>query len=726
MSEFIDLDRRFHELTDQELDDFQNLEVWSDLPNSTIGWSELLKHDRAVLLAEAGAGKTAEMRQQVKHLVEKGVFAFFVALDELGGEPIDAILSTDEKKRFEQWVATANPPAWFFLDAVDELKLAQGKLDRALRRLARALEGCLDRVRIIVSCRPSDWRPVLDADTIRNRLRAPPKTPKSTVVLGEPSEEVFLEVLRRDYGQTTRAEGEQHEDAHPNVLRTFVMLPMSDRQIERFAQHRGSHDAGGFLAAVRRHDAWTFARRPLDLAALIETWKQRGTLGTRAQQHDTNVTTKLQDDPDRPGDDLSEMAARDGAERLALALALTRTRSIRSPEQALDADRAEGVLDPERILPDWSAAQRKALLRRALFDPATYGRVRFHHRSTQEYLAARRLRTLREGGMSTKALLRLLFATRYREEVVIPSMRAIAAWSALWHDAVRKMLMEREPEALLSLGDPESLDMATRVGIVREFVAMYGRGGRRGLNIPISEVRRLAHPELASVIRECWHGGTNDDVRELLLELIWQGAVRSCADLAREVAFDVSSAPHHRVVAIRALVVCNREHDLATLASDMLSQSQSWPDRVVHGVAADLFPRFITADQLVALIERTKELKHVAGGFDWVSQQIAEAVEPLSAAAIGLRDGLTDLVRRGRLQETGLYNLHSRFDHVTPALATLCERQRRTRRCGGMCSGPSWRSWMRSIRPTTNGDDSLESCTMASSQTSRATIGNGC
>ena len=115
MSAFIDLDRRFHELTDQELDDFQSLELWGDyLPNSTIGWPELLKHHRAVLLAEAGAGKTAEMRQQVKHLVEKGDSALFVALDELGREPIDAILSTDEKRRLDHWVATANSPAWFF------------------------------------------------------------------------------------------------------------------------------------------------------------------------------------------------------------------------------------------------------------------------------------------------------------------------------------------------------------------------------------------------------------------------------------------------------------------------------------------------------------------------------------------------------------------------------------------------------------------------------------
>ena len=47
-----------------------------------------------------------------------------------------------------------------------------------------------------------------------------------------------------------------------------MMLPMSDKQIECFAQQRGMQDVGAFLAAIRSHDAWTFARRPLDLVAV--------------------------------------------------------------------------------------------------------------------------------------------------------------------------------------------------------------------------------------------------------------------------------------------------------------------------------------------------------------------------------------------------------------------------------------------------------------------------
>ena len=654
-------------------DDLENLAAWSEYLPGSIGWPELLEHDRVALLAEAGAGKTEEMRQQSKRLVEEEKFAFFVALEDLDRGPIDDILAPDDEKRFEEWKASADAPAWFFLDAVDELKLTQGRLERALRRLSKGLEGRLDRARIIVSCRPSDWRPVLDTDTMQKALRAPDKSARGS---SEPSEEVFLEALRHEYGLSTPEPREQQDDDDRNAVHTFVMLPMSDQQIERFAQERGLQDVNEFLAAVRRHGAWTFARRPLDLVALMETWNQSSSLGTREQQHEANVTTKLREDPARPGNDvLSEAKARHGAERLALALTLTRTRSIRSPAQALDADRADGVLDPDGILPDWSAAERQALLRLALFDPATYGRVRFHHRSTEEYLAARRLRSLREKGMSTKALLRLLFATCYGVDVVFPSMRPIAAWLALWDDAVRKTLIDREPETLLSLGDPESLDMDTRAQFLRKFVTTYGRGGWRGLNAPIAEVRRLADPKLAPVIRECWNAARNDEVRELLIEMIWQGAVESCADLAREVAFDGSSTERHRIAAIRALVACNCADDVADLAGNMLEQSTSLPDRVVCAITADLFPQFITAEQLVTLMEKTREPKRTAGGFEWTSLQIVEAIEPLSTPAVQLRDGLANLVLSSRAPENKLYNLHSHFGYLAPALARLCRRQ---------------------------------------------------
>lgn len=675
MNSFIDVQRRFHDLTEEELADTELLLAWSEYEFGTsIDWSDLVQYDRVVLLAEAGAGKTMEMTEQAKRLVGEGRFAFFVPLESLDREPIVDLLSAADAKRFEAWKADCRKTAWFFLDAVDELKLTEGKLDRALRRLSPAIDGHGHRARIIISCRPGDWHSHLDLTTVRDRLPVPTgrrDTPS------QPPDEVFLEALRRTSRETAAADREEDGSPNPGTVRTVAMLPMSDKQIGLFVERSGVDDAPAFLSEVARRKAWTFARRPLDLAELIVTWTSEGRLGTRAQQHEANATAKLKDNPDRPDRGvLSDTRARLGAERLALALALTRTRTIRAPEQALDIRRADGVLDAARILPDWTVTERQTLLRRALFDPATYGRIRFHHRSVQEFLAARRLWVLRERGMSIKALLRLLFAERYGVEVALPSMRALAAWLALWDSAVRKELTRREPEALLSLGDPETLDLAARGDLVRAFAAAYGQGNRRGLNIPIDEVHRLAHPELAPVIRECWgNGPANEDVRELLVEMIWQGRIEGCADLARSVSLDATLHAAHRIIAVRALVACGRDDSVSEIADAILAHPEFWPDRVVHGVAADLFPRFIAADELVALMERTREPRQTVGGFAWVSPQIVRTIEPWSEPAVALRKAMADLVWRGRRQTSSPYHIHGRFDHLAPALAMLCDRQ---------------------------------------------------
>ena len=672
---FIDLERRFHVLTDAELEDVEALVSLSeDRFGPDEGWSELLNYSRVILLAEAGAGKTVEMREQAKRLAGEGKFAFFAALESIDHESVGDCLSPDEARRFEAWKENREAPAWFFLDAVDELKLTKGKLDRALLRLARDIDSNLHHAHIIISCRPSDWRPAVDLATVHSRLPVPERG--GDVPSLSPGD-VFMSALRSERVERTPVTCGEDDLLDLEAVQTVIMLPMNRTQIERFAEQSGVSDAPAFLEEITRQNAWTFADRPLDLANLIRIWASSGRLETRARQHDANVESKLKDDPERPDSGvLSDTRARLGAERLALALFLTRTRTIRSPEQAPDIHRADGVLDPASILSDWTEAERQALLRRALFHPATYGRVRFHHRSIQEYLAARRLQALRDRSMSTKALFRLLFAERYGVEVVFPSMRAITAWLSLWDDGVREELIRREPEALLSLGDPETLTIPARGKLVRAFFTAYGERGWRGLNIPIAEVRRLSHPDLAPVIRECWgNGPTNDDVRKLLIEMIWQGAVEDCADLARAVALDASEPSYHRIAAIRALVACCRHNSAREIADAILAQPASWPDRVVHGVAAHLFPGIITGNELITLMERTREPKQTVGGFGWTSRQIAKTVRPLSEQAVSLRNKMADLVWRGRDQEKARHNVHGKFDYLAPALAILCDRQ---------------------------------------------------
>ena len=231
---FIDVQRRFHDLTEEELEDTESLLAWSEYDfGPAVGWSGLLEDDRVVLLAEAGSGKTMEMIEQAKRLVGEGRFAFFAPLESLDREPIVDLLSVADAKRFGEWKVDGRETAWFFLDAVDELKLVDGKLDRALRGLAKVVDGHTHRARVIISCRPSDWRPHLDLTTVRDRL--PVRARRRETPFRSP-EEVFLEALRREGRETAGAHRGEEAPRHQGTVRTVAMLPMSDQQIRLFVE----------------------------------------------------------------------------------------------------------------------------------------------------------------------------------------------------------------------------------------------------------------------------------------------------------------------------------------------------------------------------------------------------------------------------------------------------------------------------------------------------------
>ena len=690
MTQFIDLDRQFREPTDEELEDVGRFGFLNsyDFQPGVFDWSKLLTYSRVILLAEAGSGKTEEMKQQQKKLVEAGKFAFFVPLESLDRDRLTECLSSEDERKFETWKSDEQEPGWFFLDAVDELKLTEGKLDRALNRLSREIDGHLHRVHVIISCRPSDWHPERDLATVLNRLPVPQE--RGDIHLRS-SEEVFQESLKRnqhiDIFRAEEAMRNQSADTGQpegfvsieDGIQTVAMLPMSREQIERFVEQYGMDDPAVFLDEVFKQKAWPFARHPRDLIQLIAIWNKSKHLGTRAEQHEDNVRVRLKDDPERPDRGvLTDEKVRLGAEHLALALARTRTRTIRSLEQTPDASRrTDGVLEPTKTLPDWTAEERQTLLRRSLFDPATYGRVRFYHSSVQEYLAACRLRALRNQGMSTKAVFRLLFTEQYGVKVVFPSMRKIAAWLALWDNDVCNELLEREPETLLSLGDPETLELATRSKLVRKFVDKYGQGGWHGLHWEIlREVPRLADPGLAPVIRECWgNGPKNEDVRGLLLEIILEGPIVDCSDLAHAAALDPTWHEYHRITAIRAMLACGLDDAAREIADDMLLEKSSWPNKIVRRVVEYLFPRVITADELMTLMEQRPESKAITGGFAWTSGSIAATIDPWSEPAVAFRNKMANLIWRERTPIQQFYPIHSKFDHLSEALARLCDRQ---------------------------------------------------
>jgi hypothetical protein len=78
---FIELNRTFHELSEHagRSDDVDLSQVFH--VRSNFSWADVLQMPRAVILSEAGSGKTQEIRNVASRLRAEGRAAFFLRLE---------------------------------------------------------------------------------------------------------------------------------------------------------------------------------------------------------------------------------------------------------------------------------------------------------------------------------------------------------------------------------------------------------------------------------------------------------------------------------------------------------------------------------------------------------------------------------------------------------------------------------------------------------------------
>ena len=209
-------------------------------------------------------------------------------------------------------------------------------------------------------------------------------------------------------------------------------------------------------------------------------------------------------------DILAPDEARRGAESLAAAAMLCRQLSFVLPDDPIDPEIAAAALDPRGVLPDWPSLRVDALLSRSLFDPAAFGRVRFHHRRVLEYLAATWFSKRVDQGCPYRALEESLFRTVHGHQVLAPSRAPIAAWliagSDPWHRRLLRRVLAVAPAALVEYGDPRALPIETRRELLTALVSHYRGRERLRINVDSEQLARLADgslaPDLARLIRD--------------------------------------------------------------------------------------------------------------------------------------------------------------------------------------------------------------------------------
>ncbi len=468
---FVELDRAFAPVRkDAEAGTDFGL-FWGRKFGGWLDWNELRKHRRVVLLAEASSGKSAEFRNQTEQLQASGRSAFCVRIEDLADEGFRASLDTRNLKHFDRW-RRSDADAWFFLDSIDEARLNRKSLQTALRHFSKELGRSIERACIFISCRVTDWQGQEDRNLIGQWL---------------PAWERPLVVERRTAGRAALLDPifNKQESSKPQVatekklcdVLVVRLAPLNDQQWRALAVARGVSDVDAFVSAIARAGLDVFAERPGDLLNLIDYWRQHGRFGSLSAMVESGISKKLLElNPFRPDNEaLSSSRVREGAERVAAALTFGKSFTLRAPSYDPDPSLATGALDPALILIDWSEAERNALLRRGVFAPATYGRVRFHHRSTQEYLTASWLNRLLLNNCPRSEIWNQIFVTRYGIETIVPSLRPATAWLALLRPEFTQEIIRREPLVLIQYGDPSSLPLDVRKKLLLEYTAKHSR-----------------------------------------------------------------------------------------------------------------------------------------------------------------------------------------------------------------------------------------------------------
>lgn len=692
-NQFVQLNRTFREVGEDEIssdsmDSEYDLNLWGD--RYQIIWNDLEQRFRTVILAESGAGKTREMEEQCNALRQLGKAAWFVALEMLAEESVEELLDFEHQlAAFVDWRDLSRDPAWIFLDAVDELKLKDGDFQRALFRLRRSIGTAHDRTHIVISCRPSDWAKI-DLRYFRDQLPPPRVFEKSSEThsaqqSAETSEERFLAPLRGNPGMAANAKPEglaARVATQPEELKVFRLRSLTRDQIEQFTKVRAPGIAAEFLKAVEDHDRWLFARQPQDLLELLALWYDKRRLGTYKQQHEAFLLSSLREREGRPGEEsqISPQTAREGVERLSLSLALSKRRTFLNVSENVAVGSTPASVCPRELLSNWSSQQIKALLRLRTFDPSSYGRVKFHRREVEEFLAAERLLNLAKAGNDSKRKLSLLLFSKgaLGEKVFLPSMKEIAAWvasdSSEFGSYVRATITEIEPELLLSAGDPEHLPTSAKVQILEQITALHPKNNRRSLSYSAVSLKRFAEPGLAATIRKIFESGdVSDSVGCLLLAIVKEGRIGACAEMVAKVAIAPEYSNHWRTLAVMGLVACEKNVHLAEIVGKIFEAPEDWPAALLADIIDELAPTHLSVSQLKSVLEASaRSNDSTLGDFSQPVLRLAAKFATRTEEATELKAILASLILSHQLPGSVHYHPISRWSDLSPALQVLC------------------------------------------------------
>jgi hypothetical protein len=622
LDEFIELNRDFHPISKgaeaAQAEDFETRIAFG--LSSRVHWDDLLKEPRVVILAEAGAGKTYEIQGATKRLRAEGKQAFFLRLEYLRDD-FEMAFEGDalgEFSEFQAWIKTIEK-AWLFLDSVDEAKLRDpGDFEKGLRKLKLQLGDKAQQVNIVITSRLT-WEPKTELSLVERLLPYRPEKQSAEKNETDQNSDHLLE-------QSGNADVEVKDDEkYPKI---YSLAPLNDDQIKAFSVAKGVTDTNSLLEAIGRADAGLFASRPQDLTDLVNYWTEHRTIGTRLELVKASVKQKLvESDPTRSElKPLTYEKALAGAELIAAVVTLTPFSRVAVP----DKEKVSGAIPIADILPGWTPSECKALLERPIFDEAVYGTIRFHHRSVREYLAAQWILRLLDNG-SRRQVENLFFRVQYEEDVLTPTLRPILPWVAIFDDQFRQKALRIAPEVLLEGGDPSQFPASVRSKILETLCRDMAVSKNHHHSFNIAAVERFSNSDIEQTVsRLIDQYNENSEIRRLLLRMVWQGELGSCAGQAMPFVKDKAYDKYTRIYAIRAIEGAGTASDKQQVVEHFVNNTDEIDYSIINTVVESFGFKELSVSSLLVLLDRLPNPGEFnTEGLDYTLERLIETV-PLS------------------------------------------------------------------------------------------------
>ena len=542
-----------------------------------------------VLLGDPGSGKTTAFETECQALGEEAC-------------KVDArdFIALDEDSRPERRDKT------LFIDGLDEVRAGAADARTPFDQVRKRLD-VLGRPRFRLSCREADWL----GDNDRKRLET--VSPGDVTVLRlDPLTEMDIVQILEDVGV---------EDP-----RSF-MESARERRIDGLLQNPLTLEL--LATVIARNERWPESRR--------ETF-EKACLQLVSEQNKEHVAAR------QPGetDELMDAAGRLCAVQLISGIE-GYTRATGDPDSDFPS-----LLDIQYENPD----ALKSVLSTKLFKAETGSLNRFCpiHRHVAEYLGARYLAHLIEGGLSVRRILALITG---EDGIVVTGLRGLSAWLAAHCKRARAELIERDPVGVGLYGDIRGYAPDERRALLKSLKQEVCRLGSIQAAPAFSP---LATREMEYFLKDILSNASRDSEHQMFVSFVLrflregsrlQGLSRHLLDIVR----DESRWPGINELALNAFIHCEYgstgSFELQTLLNDIHDGIVADPDHELLGILLwHLYPQELPPIKVWYYLRPTNIQSSLIGYYKlfWsVGLTQKSTDEQVVALLNGLRERRTDL-----------------------------------------------------------------------------------